>query len=138
MQTRVFAFLLTVCCFSLAVNRTGAQAGPSTPPGPAAASAPHTPRLATASLYAGLVATQALDVHSTLGAIHGGRAEANPMVRWATSSPGAFIGVKAAATTGTVWLVERIRRKHPRRALVLLAAIDSAYAVVVAHNYRGR
>jgi uncharacterized protein DUF5658 len=88
-------------------------------------------------LYAGLIATQVLDVHSTRRAIGEGRREANAMVRWATSRPAAFIGFKVATTTGTVLLVERVRRTHPKRALFLLAAIDSAYAFVVAHNYRG-
>ena len=88
------------------------------------------------SLYAGLITTQALDVHSTFRALGGGHAEGNPMVRWATSHPALLIGVKAATTTGTIAVVERLRKKHPRSAAFLMTAIDTAYSLVVMHNYR--
>jgi hypothetical protein len=89
-----------------------------------------------ASLYAGLIATQALDVHSTLRALDAGHAEANPVARWATGNPATFIAFKAGATAGMMYFTERLRKKHPTRAMILLAAIDTAYAFVVAHNYR--
>jgi hypothetical protein len=92
-------------------------------------------RHAITSLYAGFVATQALDVHSTLRALNAGHKEANPLMRWATSSPAAFVGFKTAATAGTLLVIERVRKKHPVRAVFLMAAVDTAYAFVVAHNY---
>lgn len=87
------------------------------------------------SLYAGFITTQALDVHSTLRALDAGHKEANPIVRWATGTPAAFVSFKAATTFGTMYLVQRMRKKHPKGALLLLAAIDTAFALVVAHNY---
>lgn len=97
--------------------------------------APHHSRHAITSLYAGFVAMQALDVHSTLRALDAGHKEANPLMRWATTSPVALVSFKAAATAGTVLVIERVRKKHPMRAVFLMAAVDSAYAFVVAHNY---
>jgi hypothetical protein len=93
-------------------------------------------RRAFTSLYAALVATQALDAHSTIRALNAGHKEANPLMRWATSNPVALIGFKSVATATTILIIERVRKKHPVRALFLVAAVDSAYAVVVAHNYR--
>jgi Domain of unknown function (DUF5658) len=92
-------------------------------------------RLVFSSLYAGLITTQALDVHSTLRALDAGHREANPVVRWTTDTPAAFVSFKAATTVGTMYLIQRVRKKHPKRAMLLLAAIDTAFALVVAHNY---
>jgi hypothetical protein len=103
-------------------NATRTKAGPS--------------RSTFASLYAGLITTQALDVHSTLRALDAGHTEANPVARWATGNPATFIAFKAGATAGTMYLLERVRKKHPTRAMILLAIVDTAYAFVVAHNYR--
>jgi hypothetical protein len=92
-------------------------------------------RHAFSTLYVGLIATQALDVHSTIRALDAGHKEANPLARWATANPITLVAFKAAATTGTMYIIERLRKKHPKRALLLLAVVDSAYAFVVAHNY---
>jgi len=94
------------------------------------------PRQLFSSLYVGLVTTQVLDIHSTLRALDAGHREANPLARWATGNPVTLVAFKTAATAGTMVLVERVRRKHPMRAAILLAAVDTAYAFVVAHNYR--
>jgi hypothetical protein len=91
---------------------------------------------AFAAMYAGLVTVQALDAHSTLRAIDLGLREANPLMRWASGSPVAFVALKASATAATVFVTEKIRRKHPTRALVFVGAINAAYALIVAHNYR--
>jgi hypothetical protein len=88
------------------------------------------------SLYTGLAAAQALDVHSTLRAIDAGSREANAMMRWATASPARFIAIKAATTAGTILILERLRRTHPKHALFLLVGLNSASAVIIAHNYR--
>jgi hypothetical protein len=88
------------------------------------------------ALYTGLATTQALDVHSTLRAIDGGSREANAAMRWATKHPATFIGIKAATTAGTLYLIDRMRPRHPKAALFLLVALNSASAIVVAHNYR--
>lgn len=142
--------VFAVCCVLFGGEITRAQVAADAVPAALASENPrrdgatatraaeHRPsRGITTSLYAGLIAVQALDVHSTLGAVDAGRRETNMMVRWATSRPAVFIGVKAASAAGTILLVERVRRTHPKPAMFLLAAIDSAYAFVVAHNYSG-
>ena len=91
---------------------------------------------ALTAMYGGLVTLQALDAHSTFRALDAGLDEANPLMRWASSHPVAFVSAKAAATAGTVYVVERIRKKHPKRAIVFIAAINATYAFVVAHNYK--
>jgi hypothetical protein len=93
-------------------------------------------RVATAAMYGGFVTLQALDAHSTLRAIDAGLTEANPLMRWATDHPVAFVSMKAGATMATLLVSEKIRKKHPKRALIFMAAINATYAFVVAHNYR--
>ena len=93
-------------------------------------------RGALTALYGGLVTLQALDAHSTFRALDAGLHETNPLMRWASAHPVGFVSLKAAATAGTVFVAERIRKKHPKRAVVFIAAINATYALVVAHNYR--
>jgi hypothetical protein len=97
---------------------------------------PQPPRAVFPALYSGFIATQALDVHSTLRAIDAGAVEANAAMRWATESPARFIALKSATTTGIVFLIEKVRKKHPKTAMFLLVGLNSASAVIVAHNYR--
>jgi hypothetical protein len=88
------------------------------------------------TMYAGMVTVHALDAHSTFRALDGGHAEGNPMMRWFTRHPAGFVAVKTAATAATVFAAEQIRKKHPRRAMVFMAAVNAAYAGIVIHNYR--
>jgi hypothetical protein len=92
-------------------------------------------RAAMSSLYIGLGALQGLDAHSTFKALGAGHVEQNPLIRWSTDHPVAFVSIKAAATLSTILVSERIRKKHPKRAIAFMTAINAAYAVVVAHNY---
>jgi len=94
------------------------------------------PRGLLPTMYVGLATLQTLDAHSTFRAMDAGLVEQNPLMRWATSHPAAFVSVKAAATAGTIYVAETIRKKHPKRALAFMAAINAAYAVVVLHNYK--
>jgi hypothetical protein len=68
--------------------------------------------------------------------VNRGAREANPMMEWAVGTPAAFYAIKAATTVGTLAVVEHIRKKHPKRALAFIIAIDAAYSAVVIHNYR--
>jgi uncharacterized protein DUF5658 len=88
------------------------------------------------ALYLGLGTLQTLDAHSTFRAVDAGLAEQNPLMRWAVGHPVAFVSLKGAATAGTILVAEKIRKKHPKRAIAFMAAINAAYAVVVIHNYR--
>jgi hypothetical protein len=94
-----------------------------------------TPRGLQPALYAGLITLQALDTHSTLRAVDAGYREQNPLVRWTVDHPLALVGLKAAASTATILVAERIRKRHPKRAVAFMAAVNAAYALVVVHNY---
>ena len=114
---------------------------PPTDPLAAAATTPppaiqRAPRGVLTSLYAGFGTLQALDTHSTLRAIDAGYVEQNPLMRWTISHPAALISMKAMATAGTIFFAERIRKKHPKRAVAFIAAINAAYALIVVHNYK--
>jgi hypothetical protein len=86
-------------------------------------------------MYVAFATLQAMDAHSTLSALSNGGREANPVMRGVAGNPGALIAVKAATGATTIWLTERVRKKHPRGAVVLMAILNSALATVVAHNY---
>lgn len=93
-------------------------------------------RVAIAAMYGGFVTLQGLDAHSTLRALDAGLVEGNPLMRWATDHPVGLVSMKAGATVATLLVAEKIRKKHPKRALIFMAAINAAYAFVVSHNYR--
>lgn len=95
-----------------------------------------TSRVAIAAMYGGFVTLQGLDAHSTLRALDAGLVEGNPLMRWATDHPVGLVSMKAGATVATLLVAEKIRKKHPKRALIFMAAINAAYAFVVSHNYR--
>jgi hypothetical protein len=94
-----------------------------------------TPRLLV-PLYVSFAALQALDVHSTTRAIGAGAVEANPLMRGVANQPAALIAVKAGGAASTIWLAHKLSRRSRTGAIVLMAAVNSAYAMVVAHNYR--
>ena len=93
------------------------------------------PRGVQPALYGGLIVLQGLDVHSTLRAIDAGYSEQNPLMRWSVSHPAAFISMKAAASAATIYVAEKIRKRHPGRAMLFMTAVNSAYALIVVHNY---
>jgi hypothetical protein len=82
--------------------------------------------------FAGL---QALDVHTTLRASSHGGVEANPVVGALVSSPAAVIASKAAVTAGVFYVSEKLWHRHKVSAILTLLALDSGYAMIVAHNY---
>jgi hypothetical protein len=87
-------------------------------------------------MYASFAALQALDAHSTLKAIQAGGHEANPFMRAFASKPAALIAVKAGTAAATMMFVEKLSKRNPIASFVVMTALNSAYATVVAHNYR--
>ena len=87
-------------------------------------------------LYSGFVTLQALDAHATFRAIDAGLVEQNPVMRWSTAHPTAFVSIKAAATAGTIFFTEKFRKQHPKGALALISVVNATYAFVVMHNYK--
>lgn len=114
---------------------TAAAQAPGAPVQPRSEVKPTPPGLLPA-LYAGNIALQIMDTHSTFRALDAGLVESNPMMRWTTDHPVAFVSMKAAATATTILVAEKIRKKYPRRAALFMAGVNTAYAFIVMHNYR--
>ncbi len=87
-------------------------------------------------LYAGFAALQALDAHSTISAISNGAVEANPLLGGVASHPGALLAVKMGAAVGTIFVAEKLWKRNPVAAVALMVGLNSAYALIVAHNYQ--
>lgn len=91
---------------------------------------------ALTGLYVSFATLQALDAHSTLSAVGGGRSEANPIVAPFADRPGLMVGMKAAAAVTTIVLAEKLWRRNRVAAVILMVAANAGYAAVVASNYR--
>jgi len=86
-------------------------------------------------LYVSTAVFQGLDVHSTIKALGRGAAEANPIMAKLTTNRLAFAATKAAVAAATILAARRIARQNRVAAIATLVAINSAYALVVRHNY---
>jgi hypothetical protein len=87
-------------------------------------------------LMVSFAALQVLDAHSTLKALKSGGREANPAMTAIASNGAALFAVKAGSAAVTTYFAEKLSKKHPKRAVVLMAVLNTAYVAVVAHNYR--
>lgn len=96
---------------------------------------PSRPRLLV-PLYVSFAALQGFDAVTTIRALDRGAVEANPMLGGLANNRGALLAVKASASAGTIYLSERLWRKNRVAAVALMAALNGAYAVIVAHNWR--
>ncbi len=81
-------------------------------------------------------ALQAIDLHTTFRALDNGAREANPLIGGFSSNKAAMIGVKAGMTAGTIYLVRKAGVKNRLASTIMMAAMNSAYAIIAAHNYR--
>lgn len=88
------------------------------------------------SLYASTAVMQALDMHSTLQAFKAGAVEGNPLMSGIVKNRGAFIATKAAVAASTIFATRHIAKRNKVAAVVTMVAINSAYAMIVSHNYR--
>lgn len=91
-----------------------------------------------ALLLAAYLSTQALDTGWTLHLLASNpyAVEANPVLHWAADRPAVFITVKGGMTIGSVWAVHRLRRTHPRQAMIALVGLTALHGAVVWHNLR--
>jgi len=87
-------------------------------------------------MYASFVTLQALDGMSTLKALSAGGREANPVMSGVVSSPAGLFAVKAGTAAATVLLAERLAKHNKVASFVMMAALNTGYAAIVAHNYR--
>lgn len=88
------------------------------------------------SLYASTAAVQALDVHSTLLALRRGAVEGNALMTGVTRHQAAFVALKAGVAISSVMAARNMSKRNKFAAAATLVAINSAYAMVVRHNYR--
>ena len=103
------------------------------PPAPADPKRPS----ALVPLYVSLVGLQALDIHSTRrGMSSGTTRETNPLMKSLVKNDATFIAVKGAVTAGTIFATEKLRKKRPKTAVALAAALNIGMAAVVFNNYR--
>jgi hypothetical protein len=79
---------------------------------------------------------QGLDAHSTFRGLDAGAVEANPVVSSFAHNRPVFTAFKVGVAAGIIYTTDRLAKRHPVRALITAAAINSAYAMVAAHNYR--
>ena len=100
--------------------------------------APAGDRAIFTSLYTSFAALQVLDAHSTVRAVNGGAREMNPLVGGMATNTGALLATKAGAAATTIYLTEKVRKRSKVGALLLMAGINSAYAVIVARNYAAK
>ena len=86
-------------------------------------------------LYVTFATLQMLDAHSTTKALQSGGVEGNPVVASFAGNSGALYAVKIATAAATIYLGEKIWRKNRFGALLTMVAVNSAYAMIVQHNY---
>jgi hypothetical protein len=145
MSSPAFAAEASAVDMTAATNFTGpahpfdAVFAASETPSVIKAQAPHESADQTAalrrSLYVSFAVLQALDARSTLAALRNGGAEANPLMAGAASNPGALLAVKMGAGAATIFVAEHVAKRNPVASLLIMAAMNSAYATIVAHNY---
>lgn len=86
--------------------------------------------------YASTAVLQFLDVRSTLNVVKLGGSEANPMLQGVVGHPALFIGVKAAVAAVSIYAAHKLAKHNKVGAIATMVAMNSVYAMVVAHNYQ--
>ncbi|MFI5177503.1 MAG: DUF5658 family protein [Vicinamibacterales bacterium] len=135
MARRVSVCIIAAALVCVPALARAQDLGASTSPGVRSESAPAKSALLS-SLYASTAIMQGLDLHSTFTAFDRGAVEANPMVAPIASHPAALIVAKSAVAATTIYAAHRLSKRNKAAAIGMLVAVNSAYAVVVAHNYR--
>jgi hypothetical protein len=87
-------------------------------------------------MYASFIALQGFDIYSTSKAVSRGAREANALMKPVAGKSAASIAVKAAASAGSIYFVERAWKRNRKGAVILMTALNVATAAVVAHNTR--
>jgi hypothetical protein len=88
------------------------------------------------SMYVSFAALQIMDAVSTRQALNNGAREANPALGAVAKNSAAMFAVKAGTAAATTFFAEKLAKKHPRRAAIVMAVLNVGYAAVVMHNYR--
>jgi hypothetical protein len=72
---------------------------------------------------------------STRTAIGDGAHEKNPVMSGMVGSPAAFLALKAASGAAVIFATEKMRPRNRIAAIATMAALNSAYVMIVTHNY---
>jgi Domain of unknown function (DUF5658) len=86
-------------------------------------------------MYGSFAALQIMDAISTNKALSAGGVEANPAMSGVVKNKNAFMAVKVGAAVATAFFSEKLAKNHPRKATILMAVLNVAYAGIVVHNY---
>jgi hypothetical protein len=87
------------------------------------------------ALYVSLAALNVYDAYSTRSGLAKGAVEANPMMRGVAGNGAALWAVKGAATGVSIYLAERLWRKHRRmEAVAVMLVSNGIMAAVTARN----
>ena len=97
------------------------------------ASEPARPRLLI-PLYSAQAMLQGLDVHTTMRALDNGNREANPFLK--NTGAATMIGAKVATTALGVLIAEKLWKKNPKLAVVMMVAVNGIMSGVVINNAR--
>jgi hypothetical protein len=117
---------------SLFVKMTAPAGTDQRLPGPIA-SEPRGPALP--SLYATLIALQGYDGYSTNRGLKNGASEANAVFGPLTRHPAAVWAVKGGTAFASIYVAERLWRRHRRgQAIALMVVSNSVMAAVAANN----
>lgn len=88
------------------------------------------------ALYAGSAALQAYDAYSTSVGLRHGAVEANPMMSGIVGTTATLLAVKAAVTTTTFLVSERLWKQHRRgHAVAVMVISNGLMAAVAARNH---
>ena len=85
------------------------------------------------ALFGSYAMLQGLDMYSTSVALKAGAREANPLMQ---ASMGQALGVKAAMSVATYYVVHKMSKKNRKGAIVTMAILNGVTAAVVANNLR--
>lgn len=85
--------------------------------------------------YASTILVHAYDVHSTLAAMERGAIEVNPVMARLTERRALFLATKAAVAGLQIYATARIARHSTWKAILISVAANSAYVMIVRHNY---
>jgi hypothetical protein len=85
-------------------------------------------------LYASMAIMQGFDIYSTSSALSRGGVEVNPGMKPVAGKTWASAAVKAAATAGSIYFLERAWKQNRKGAVIVATIINVATAAVVAHN----
>jgi hypothetical protein len=88
------------------------------------------------ALYGSAVVVHGLDAHSTFEALDAGAVETNVLLRPLTDNRPAFIAFKGGVAAGTIYAAHHMAKRNKLAAILTLAAVNTAYAFIVANNYR--